>query len=129
METIKIAGKNYPLHYNMATFRHILTDLKTDLQGLADKAGSANMAEVFEFMLVVAFYGMKTGNLKDSSDKALPFKSVDDLANSIDKLEELTPAINVYTKAWNEFLGIKPEAEEGNEPQPEAEAPAKKAKS
>lgn len=129
METIKIAGKNYPLHYNMATFRHILTDLKTDLQGLADKAGSANMAEVFEFMLVVAFYGIKTGNLKDNSDKALPFKSVDDLANSIDKLEELTPAITVYTKAWNEFLGIKPEAEEGNEPQPEAEAPAKKAKS
>jgi len=129
METIKIAGKNYPLHYNMATFRHILTDLKTDLQGLAEKAGSANMAEVFEFMLVVAFYGLKTGNLKDNSDKALPFKSVDDLANSIDKLEELTPAINVYTKAWNEFLGINPEAEEGNEPQPEAEAPAKKAKS
>lgn len=126
METIKIAGKNYPLHYNMATFRHILTDLKTDLQGLAEKAGSANMAEVFEFMLVVAFYGLKTGNLKDNSDKALPFKSVDDLANSIDKLEELTPAINVYTKAWNEFLGIKSESEEGNEPQPEAEAPAKK---
>ena len=129
METIKIAGKNYPLHYNMATFRHILTDLKTDLQGLAEKAGSANMAEVFEFMLVVAFYGLKTGNIKDSGDKALPFKSIEDLANSIDKLEELTPAINVYTKAWNEFLGIKPEAEEGNEQQPEQEAPAKKAKS
>lgn len=128
METIKIAGKNYPLHYNMATFRHILTDLKTDLQGLADKAGSANMAEVFEFMLVVAFYGLKTGYLKDIGDKALPFKSVDDLANSIDKLEELTPAITVYTKAWNEFLGIKPEADEGNEQQPEQEAPAKKAK-
>lgn len=129
METIKIAGKNYPLHYNMATFRHILTDLKTDLQGLAEKAGSANMAEVFEFMLVVAFYGLKTGNLKDSSDKAPPFKSVDDLANSIDKLEELTPAITVYTKAWNEFLGIKPESEEGNEQQPEQEPPAKKVKS
>lgn len=129
METIKIAGKNYPLHYNMATFRHILADLKTDLQGLADKAGSANMAEVFEFMLVVAFYGMKTGNLKDKEALPLPFKSTEELANSIDKLEELTPAITVYTKAWNEFLGIKPEAEEGNEQQPEQEVPAKKAKS
>ena len=128
METIKIAGKNYPLYYNMATFRHILADLKTDLQGLADKAGSANMAEVFEFMLVVTFYGMKTGNMKDKEALPLPFKNTEDLANSIDRLEELTPAITVYTKAWNEFLGIKPEADEGNEQQPEQEVPAKKVK-
>lgn len=127
METIKIAGKNYPLHYNMATFRHIMTDLKTDLQGLAEKAGSPNTVTVMEFMLVVTFYGMKTGNLKDKEAMPLPFKNTEDLANSIDRLEELTPAITVYTKAWNEFLGVN-EAAEGNEPQPEAEAPAKKAK-
>lgn len=123
METINIAGKNYPIHYNMASFRHILTDLKTDLQGLAEKAGSANMAEVFDFMLTVALHGLRTAAIKN--EDLPPFKTTEELAMKVDKLEQLSPALTIYTKAWNEFLGVN-EAAEGNEQQPEAEAPAKK---
>jgi hypothetical protein len=124
MEHITIAGKDYPVLFNMATFRAIMRELKADLQGLAQKQTGPNIADTIDFMLAVAYNGMKTAAVKNES--TLPFNSSDELAMHVTSVQELDPALVAYTAAWNEFLGVKPEAEAGNEETP-VKKPAKKA--
>ena len=121
--TLTIGGKVYPYRYSMAAIQRVLTLLKVNPAELEQKPIQQDFAQLVEFSLAVAYSGILSAHKIEQPGKPFAFASPEDLAEQIESLDELQPAVEAFTNAWLKFVGT-PENEEGNEPGEPVTAPA-----
>lgn len=121
--TLTIGGKVYTYRYSMAAIQRVLTLLKVNPAELAQKPIQQDFAQLVEFSLAVAYSGILSAHKIEQPGKPFAFASPEDLAEQIESLDELQPAVEAFTKAWLKFVGT-PETEEGDEPGELVTAPA-----
>lgn len=121
--TLTIGGKQYPYRYSMAAIQRVLTLLKVNPAELAQKPIQQDFAQLVEFSLAVAYSGILSAHKIEHPGKPFAFASPEDLAEQIESLDELQPAVEAFTKAWLKFVGT-PEDKEGEEPGEPLTAPA-----
>ena len=107
--TLTIAGNAYPIRFPMAALTRILQTLKVDTQDIAEKFSTKNLNDIMEFTLAVSWSGLVSGAKQQG--KPVPFKTPEDLGESVETLDELSPAVEMFTAAWMAFTG----ADEANE--------------
>lgn len=110
--TLTIAGQTYPIRFPMGALKRIMVTMNVDTEGLQKKATSSALVEVLDFTQTVAWSGLYSG--AKAEDKPVPFATPADLSEAVETMEELTPALQAFSKAWAKFTGA-------DEPQPEAE--------
>lgn len=110
--TLTIAGQTYPIRFPMGALTRIMRTMNVDTEGLQKKATSSALVEVIEFTQTVAWSGLLSG--AKAEGKPATFATPADLAESVESMDELTPALQAFSKAWARFTGA-------DEPQPEAE--------
>jgi hypothetical protein len=101
--TIKIGGKEYPLRYPMGALTRVLRTLNVSAEELSDKANSQNLIDLFNFSLTVAWTGIVSG--EKFAGVAQTFAEPAELAEVVEELDELQPAITAFTDAWQRFVG------------------------
>ncbi len=113
--TLTIGGKEYPIRYTMAAIQRALKVMNVKPSELAAKAVSPDMSDIMDFSLSVAWAGLMSGHKLEHPGKPAPFAGPEELAEAIESLQELNPAIELFSAAWLKFVGAG-EAQEGNEP-------------
>ena len=113
--TLTISGKEYPIRYTMAAIQRALKVMNVKPSELAAKAVSPDMADIMDFSLSVAWAGLMSGHKLEHPTKAAPFNSPEELAEAIESLSELNPAIEMFSAAWLKFVGAG-EGQEAEQP-------------
>lgn len=113
--TLTISGKEYPIRYTMAAIQRALKQMNVKPSELAAKAVSPDMADIMDFSLSVAWAGLVSGYKLQYPAHPVPFVSPEELAEAIESLQELNPAIELFSAAWLKFVGA---GEGGEDAQP-----------
>lgn len=113
--TLTIGGKEYPIRFTMAAIQRALKVMNVKPSELAAKAVSPNLEDIMDFTLAVTYAGLVSGHKLTNTGKPMPFNSTEELAEAIDSLSELNPAIELFSAAWLNFVGAG-EAGEGDAP-------------
>jgi len=104
--TIKIGGVQHPLLFNMNSLRNIMQ--VAGMETFADLSIQKDLAKSMDFALHCAFYGILEAY--ENEGKQTPFPTVQKLGASLKKFHEISPALEGFTTAVNEFFAP---AEEG----------------
>ena len=107
--TIKIGGASHPLLFNMNSIRNIMQ--VSQMETFADLSLQKDLAKSMDFALHCAFYGILEAY--ESEGKQTPFPTVQKLGASLKKFTEISPALEGFTDAVNEFFA--PDDEQSGE--------------
>jgi hypothetical protein len=101
---LEINGKKYPMFFNMIAIESVMIDSgMQDFSGFGDNTG---LIKTLKFSRDCAFYGMKAGCKKNGRIE-FPFKTSEDLGDSIESFEQLAPAVELFNKAVADFFQVK----------------------
>jgi len=113
MQEITIGGKKHPLFFNMVAIERVMQS--QDIQNFDQLATSGQgVAKSLSFARFCAFYGVQAG-YKKIGEKC-PFADAEAIAEEIESLEEISPALAAFTEAVSKFFAVSTEegATEGN---------------
>ena len=117
--TLTIGGKEYPLRFPMAAITRVMRELDVNtyqLSVMIQEAGntdenataeeiSDNYSKGMKIMSVMAWAGIYSGEKFSNPLRAVTFQTVDDLAEQVETLSDITPAFVSFIDAFVKFTG------------------------
>jgi len=107
--TVTINGKQHPIRLPMGGITRVLRTLGVGTAELAEKAQAQDFEELLKFSLTVTWSAIVSGYKFNGGD--CPYSTPDQLAEDVEDMDELTPALELWTRAMQKFTG-------SDEPQP-----------
>lgn len=106
---ITIAGKAHPVRFNMLAIERAFSALDIQDFSQLEKLNNKAVGKSMETTRIVAYEGIASGykNLA----VPCPFKSADDIAETVTNFNELTPIWGLFTEAVQAFFGAQSEGE------------------
>jgi hypothetical protein len=120
MTQLTIANQTYPIAYPVAALTRVLRTLGININQLNELSISTDYEEKLKFIAVVAWSGLVSGAKR--SNVSEPFKTPDELLEYVETLNDLIPALPLFSDACNKFSGADEAKEQPADPA-ETEAP------
>jgi hypothetical protein len=108
MQEVTIGGKKHPLYFSMVAIERVMQAANVDNFDQLAQTGQG-MANTLAFARLCAFYGVQAG-CKKIGEKC-PYKDAEELAENVETLAEISPALNAFTEAVQAFFAVPKETE------------------
>jgi hypothetical protein len=100
MNHIEIGGVQHPLLFNFNSIREIMQI--AGMENFSELTAQRDLGKSMDFALQCAFYGILEGY--ESREEKTPFKTIQKLGASLKRFSELSPALDGFTQAINDFF-------------------------
>jgi hypothetical protein len=100
MNQIEIGGVQHPLLFNFNSIREIMQI--AGMQNFSDLSIQNDLGKSMDLALQCAFYGILEGY--EYQDQQTPFKTIQKLGSAVKRFSQLSPALDGFTEAMNDFF-------------------------
>lgn len=91
------------MFFNMTAIENVM--FENDMEDFTALGRNQGVLKTFKLYRDCAYFGMKAGCKKEGVE--MPFASSEELGDNIDSFDQLTPAMEGFTKAVGDFFQVK----------------------